>query len=258
MGWANIPFSAAILSSVLLLASCAEKFPRDIPENYAVPHEYTFSVPFEKAWQEVVKTVSGRHRLLSVDKGNGVIVTEFAEIAGTNGAGKEGGSAFGRTYKNSYIVKVAEAGKGKTAISIKAHLKEEYFSLYDRECPAESFAAYLRQELFRGICADLYENPAKCLALFPTHNAAVCLPSAPPPSSAKEDDISHPNLDPMWKLEINVRELQKALARAGYDPGPIDGLMGRKTRAALIRFQKDNKLEASGKLDESTMIALEI
>ncbi|KJS03284.1 MAG: hypothetical protein VR65_02665 [Desulfobulbaceae bacterium BRH_c16a] len=62
----------------------------------------------------------------------------------------------------------------------------------------------------------------------------------------------------MWKMEIDVKELQKALADAGYNPGPIDGLMGKKTRAALTRFQKDNNLEPTGLLDEATMIALEI
>jgi peptidoglycan hydrolase-like protein with peptidoglycan-binding domain len=36
------------------------------------------------------------------------------------------------------------------------------------------------------------------------------------------------------------------------DPGPIDGIMGPKTMAALKAFQKDQKLTESGRLDDQT------
>ena len=36
------------------------------------------------------------------------------------------------------------------------------------------------------------------------------------------------------------------------DPGPIDGVMGPKTTAALKAFQKDQKLTESGRLDDQT------
>ena len=32
----------------------------------------------------------------------------------------------------------------------------------------------------------------------------------------------------------SVRELQQALADAGYDPGPVDGDFGPRTRAAVM------------------------
>lgn len=34
----------------------------------------------------------------------------------------------------------------------------------------------------------------------------------------------------------HVRELQEALAKAGYDPGPIDGIFGPRTKAALRKY----------------------
>ena len=34
----------------------------------------------------------------------------------------------------------------------------------------------------------------------------------------------------------HVREVQEALAAAGYDPGPIDGIMGPRTKAALRKY----------------------
>jgi len=34
----------------------------------------------------------------------------------------------------------------------------------------------------------------------------------------------------------HVRDVQQALANAGYDPGPIDGLFGPRTKSALRRY----------------------
>jgi Putative peptidoglycan binding domain len=34
----------------------------------------------------------------------------------------------------------------------------------------------------------------------------------------------------------HVREVQQALAAAGFDPGPIDGIMGPLTKAALRKY----------------------
>jgi len=34
----------------------------------------------------------------------------------------------------------------------------------------------------------------------------------------------------------HVREVQEALQKSGYDPGPIDGIMGPRTKAALRNY----------------------
>ncbi len=53
----------------------------------------------------------------------------------------------------------------------------------------------------------------------------------------------------------SVRQVQSALKTRGYDPGPIDGVMGSKTRAALLKYQKDNGLP-EGQLDVETLKSL--
>ena len=40
--------------------------------------------------------------------------------------------------------------------------------------------------------------------------------------------------------------IQAALAAKGYDPGPIDGKMGAKTRAAVRQYQSDTGFEVTG------------
>jgi hypothetical protein len=54
------------------------------------------------------------------------------------------------------------------------------------------------------------------------------------------------------EYDPGVYEAQKQLQERGYDPGPIDGVMGSKTTAAIKQFQKDQKLPVTGTLDEET------
>lgn len=52
-----------------------------------------------------------------------------------------------------------------------------------------------------------------------------------------------------------IRSVQDALRSRGYDPGQTDNVMGKKTKAALSKFQKDNGLPI-GNLDFETLRAL--
>lgn len=55
---------------------------------------------------------------------------------------------------------------------------------------------------------------------------------------------------------MDVREIQEALKKQGYDPGPIDGKPGRLTAAAVKAFQKDRGLKVDGIVGEQTANAL--
>ena len=46
--------------------------------------------------------------------------------------------------------------------------------------------------------------------------------------------------------------LQQALKDKGFDPGPADGKMGPRTRAAMRDYQKKEGLNATGRWDEET------
>ena len=49
-----------------------------------------------------------------------------------------------------------------------------------------------------------------------------------------------------------VQKLQEALKTKGQDPGPIDGVMGAKTRVAIKAFQEASGLKGTGRLDDQT------
>lgn len=57
-------------------------------------------------------------------------------------------------------------------------------------------------------------------------------------------------VDSKWRP--TVREIQEALKNAGYDPGLIDGKMGKQTRDAIRAFQKANHLKVTGKVGRKT------
>jgi hypothetical protein len=55
-----------------------------------------------------------------------------------------------------------------------------------------------------------------------------------------------------WRSSTSDETLQKQLSSLGYDPGTIDGVMGPKTRAAIMRFQRDRRLLPSGSVGPAT------
>ena len=56
----------------------------------------------------------------------------------------------------------------------------------------------------------------------------------------------------------DVRQVQEALKNKGQNPGPIDGIMGPRTRQALRAFQGENALKQTGTLDAETKQKLNI
>ena len=55
-----------------------------------------------------------------------------------------------------------------------------------------------------------------------------------------------------------IRQAQEALKSKGRDPGPIDGVLGPRTLAAVSDYQKAEGLATTGLLDAKTMESLGI
>ncbi len=55
-----------------------------------------------------------------------------------------------------------------------------------------------------------------------------------------------------------VVKVQEALIARGYDPGPVDGIYGYRTRLAVRAFQRDNGLPVTGYLNRPTLDLLGI
>ncbi len=66
---------------------------------------------------------------------------------------------------------------------------------------------------------------------------AAAAPAAPTAAAAAPAAASDRQL---------VRDIQVGLAQLGYDPGPIDGLLGPRSRGAIRQYQQQHELPVDG------------
>ncbi len=57
-------------------------------------------------------------------------------------------------------------------------------------------------------------------------------------------------------LNQAVSNLQSQLAARGYDPGPIDGVMGERTRQAIRAYQRDRQMPVDGQVSQALVSSL--
>ncbi len=78
--------------------------------------------------------------------------------------------------------------------------------------------------------------------------------AAPVASSATPVETSTPAGMPkgMHDTQMSTAEMQTMLSQLGYQPGPADGVSGKRTIDALKKFQVANGLSATGVLDSET------
>jgi Putative peptidoglycan binding domain/BON domain len=58
--------------------------------------------------------------------------------------------------------------------------------------------------------------------------------------------------------QAHVRTAQQKLKDKGYDPGPIDGIWGPRTAAAVSDFQRKENLTVTSRLDAATLGKLDV
>lgn len=85
----------------------------------------------------------------------------------------------------------------------------------------------------------------------------------PPPAHAEADTAADTEAETAAKpaLRLNSRDtirfVQKSLLNLGYDPGGADGAMGKRTAAAIRRYEKDNGLRVTGKVSKTLIASLQ-
>lgn len=57
-------------------------------------------------------------------------------------------------------------------------------------------------------------------------------------------------------FEQKIASVQRRLSELGFEPGPVDGLIGPRTRKAVSDFQRANSLTPDGRLNAKTLNAL--
>ena len=63
---------------------------------------------------------------------------------------------------------------------------------------------------------------------------------------------------PNYRHRATVRDVQRRLTDLGYDPGPADGILGPRTRAAIRAFQAGRGLSETGEPSEELAAQLRL
>jgi peptidoglycan hydrolase-like protein with peptidoglycan-binding domain len=90
------------------------------------------------------------------------------------------------------------------------------------------------------------------LNLDPARYAVTAYPPGPAPAPAYVPPTAVPVSD------IETRDVQRRLRELGYYHGPLDGIMGHRTRIALAEFQHDHRLRVTGEPTHRTLRALNL
>ncbi len=111
-------------------------------------------------------------------------------------------------------------------------------------------------------CASECLHDARCVAFDFTLADSICyMKNWEPPSRPYNGVVSgvkRRGRAVTVQASAQVRAVQSVLAEQNYNPGPTDGLMGRKTKLALRHYQRDYDLPVTGLIDEATLISLGI
>jgi peptidoglycan hydrolase-like protein with peptidoglycan-binding domain len=87
----------------------------------------------------------------------------------------------------------------------------------------------------------------------PSYAQAPSMPAKSMP--AKSAKAAKPAMAKKATADSKVMAVQEALVKQGYKV-KVDGMMGKKTRSAIRKFQAKNKLKATGRIDEQTLSKL--
>ena len=237
-----------LLACLLTVTGCVSNL-RNIDTNVICPVEYTFKASFDRTWSATQDAVLQLGTIDEIDKREGTIISGISKIGGneTRAANQE---LFAQIYKYSYSIRLTRENRGKqTRINTVVKLfYEQLAGLQKYKIRNDQVENYLRDKLYREICQRLFPaGNGPCSNGFTTATTGRQYSQTRKTSSRKIR--RHP--------DAKVKRAQSLLRANGYAPGPADGLMGRKTRQALKRFQADNGLPATGAPDLQTLALLE-
>jgi localization factor PodJL len=138
-------------------------------------------------------------------------------------------------------------------VGVPRNLEESYkwFALVAKT--GDRDAAAKRDEIANAMRPEQLQRARAAVELWkakpvdPETNAAPQVPDAWRESGGTTASVDKTNSIDMKKA---IRNIQIILAKNGYDAGSADGVMGQKTKDAIVAFQAANGLDATGEINE--------
>ncbi|RVD63459.1 peptidoglycan-binding protein [Mesorhizobium sp. M7A.F.Ca.ET.027.03.2.1] len=142
------------------------------------------------------------------------------------------------------------AAKG---VGMKQNLEESYkwFALVAKT--GDKDAAAKRDEIANALRPEQLERARAATELWKAKPLDAAANSADIPESWQDGT---PQTTASIDMKKAVQNIQRILNKNGYDAGGADGKMGQKTKTAIMAFQTDNKMPATGEVDEKLVKAL--
>ncbi|MDX8452995.1 peptidoglycan-binding protein [Mesorhizobium sp. VK9D] len=142
------------------------------------------------------------------------------------------------------------AAKG---VGMKQNLEESYkwFALVAKT--GDKDAAAKRDEIANALRPEQLERARAATELWKAKPLNAAANSADVPESWQD---STPQTTAGIDMKKAVKNIQLILSKNGYDAGGADGVMGGKTKTAIMAFQTDNKMKPTGEIDAPLVKAL--
>lgn len=142
------------------------------------------------------------------------------------------------------------AAKG---VGMPQNLEEAYkwFALVAKT--GDKDAASKRDEIGNALRPEQLENARAATTLWKAKPLDANANSVDMPESWQEGT---PSATAGIDMKKAVQNIQRILNKNGYDAGGTDGVMGQKTKNAIMAFQGDNDLQPTGEVDEKLVKAL--
>ncbi|MDX8462231.1 peptidoglycan-binding protein [Mesorhizobium humile] len=142
------------------------------------------------------------------------------------------------------------AAKG---VGMKQNLEESYkwFAIVAKT--GDKDAAAKRDEIANALRPEQLERARAATELWKAKPLNAAANSADVPESWQD---SAPQTTAGIDMKKAVKNIQLILNKNGYDAGGADGVMGGKTKNAIMAFQTDNKMKPTGEVDAPLVKAL--
>lgn len=114
----------------------------------------------------------------------------------------------------------------------------------------DSDARAKRDEVAGMLTAEQLENAKAAAALWRVKTPDPASNSYDIPAAWTESSETTASIE-NFDVRKAVSDLQRLLNDRGYDAGPADGLIGQKTRGAIVAFQRDAGLEPNGEINQA-------
>ncbi|CAN7623244.1 peptidoglycan-binding protein [Aminobacter sp. LjRoot7] len=139
------------------------------------------------------------------------------------------------------------AAKG---VGMKQNLEESYKWLAIVARQGDKDAAAKRDEIAKALKPEQLKRAEETTVLWQPKPLDAAANSVDVPAAWQ--DAPAANID----MKRAVQNIQAILNKNGYEAGKPDGMMGQKTKDAIMAFQKDNALAPTGNVDEPLVEAL--